>query len=209
MTKEQLALKYGEEKVFVVSKEQYGDIPDGLHLDEAYNESFIKKLHDDGFFVYRKDAEYNPDYLQLIPYVLIMNGNKPFVAKRIGGDERLIGKLSLGMGGHINPEDQTSPASVKMYENNIRRELSDEELHIDLEKTISLDYIGIIRYTDPNDVISQDHLGLFYVLNTSDDTVSIKESDKLEGGFWIPNDVRDHVSNTESWSRIIVESYLK
>lgn len=208
MTREQLALKYGDEKVFVVKSSEYGDISDGVHPVSQYGLDFIQRLVEDGFFVLRKDAEYNHDYIQLIPYVLIMNEGRPFVAKRIGGDERLIGKLSLGMGGHINPEDQQEPKSISLYQHNIIRELSDEELHIDLGKTKSLTYKGIIRYTDPSDIISQDHLGLFYVLDTSDSEVSIKESDKLEGSFLPPEEVVSQVSSTESWSRLIVEHYL-
>lgn len=208
MTKEQLAKKYGEEKVYVVNKADYDYIGEGLHEKNSATANLVQEFLDKGFFVYRKDAEYNPEYLQLIPYVLIKHNSQYLVAKRTGGDERLIGKISLGMGGHINPEDE-GETKEDLFINNMNRELSKEELFLDTKLTRSLEFVGLIRHTDPKDIISQDHLGLFYVLETLDSNVGIKEEDKLEGGLVDVQEIIEQVDKSESWSRIIIHEYIK
>lgn len=203
MNKEQLALKYGNEEVLVVNKSDFNYIKDGL---SPFDQELLDKLKSEAFFVLRKDAEYNPEYIQLIPYVLIKNEERYFAVKRTAGDERLVGKISIGMGGHINPIDKVGETDVLV--NNIKRELSDEELHIDLSLTNSIEPVGFLRYTDPNDIVSQDHMGIFYLLDTRDSNVSIKETDKMVGGLWTKEEIVSSGKNSESWSRIIIEEFL-
>lgn len=51
----------------------------------------------------RCEAECDPAFKQVIPYVVIEH--KPsgmiFMTTRLGGDERLIGQASIGLGGHM------------------------------------------------------------------------------------------------------------
>ena len=83
MNKEQLALKYGNEEVLVVNKSDFNYIKDGL---SPFDQELLDKLKSEAFFVLRKDAEYNPEYIQLIPYVLIKNEERYFAVKRsVGG----------------------------------------------------------------------------------------------------------------------------
>lgn len=208
MNKEQLAAKYGDEEVFVLSKKEYFGFKNGI---TPISEDEMSKMIKDGFFVYRKDAEYNPDYLQIIPYVLIKHKDEYFTVTRIGGEERLIGKISLGMGGHINPEDMPSSeeGNLGILHNNIYRELEKEELHIDMSLTKELTLQGLIMFIHPTDIVSQDHIGAFYLLDTDDSNVSIKESDKLVGDFLPKEDLIALVDKSESWTRIIIEDFLK
>lgn len=204
LNKEQLRLKYKEEEVLVVDKKDYDFIPDGL---SKLDHNILNFILDAGKFVKRYNAEYNPEYLQIIPYVLIQHKDTYFAVKRTGGDERLIGMISLGMGGHINPEDAIEGKNI--LESNIIRELSDEELNIDLDKTVSCEPLGFIRYTNPEDVISQDHMGVFYLLVTEDENVTIKETDKMVGGFLTKEEIIEQGSKSESWSKILIEEFIK
>lgn len=204
MNKEQLAAKYGDEEVLVLNKENYNYIGDGLtHSD---NKEILEELLEESYFVFRKFAEYNPKYLQLIPYVLIQHEDTFFVVTRTGGDERLVGKVSAGMGGHINPEDEDD--GEKILTNNIERELK-EELFIDLSKTISCEYKGLLRYTDPDDIVSQDHMGVFYVLKTNDSKVRVKETEKMEGRFITKEEAASLIERSESWSHTLIKDYMK
>lgn len=203
MNQEQLEAKYGDEEVLVLTKEDFADIQDGLTHSE--NDEILEELLEESYFVFRKFAEYNPKYLQLIPYVLIQHEDTFFVVTRTGGDERLIGKVSAGMGGHINPEDEDD--GEKVLTNNIERELK-EELYIDLSKTISCEYKGLLRYTDPKDAVSQDHMGVFYVLKTSDAKVRVKETDKMEGKFITKEEASALLDKSESWSHTLISEYI-
>lgn len=54
----------------------------------------------------RADAESDPTYKQWIPYVLLRNAQGHLATyARQGGETRLHGCWSLGLGGHINPVD--------------------------------------------------------------------------------------------------------
>src|SRR5260370_32583771 len=57
------------------------------------------------FFIDRPTAEISPKYRQIIPYVIIRNAGDYFVLVRAPkqSETRLHHKVSLGIGGHINP----------------------------------------------------------------------------------------------------------
>src|SRR5687768_11211932 len=71
-----------------------------IHLDYLMHS---KKLH----YMDRKEAEVNPAFKQIIPYCVLSCDDKIFVYQRTkkGGDSRLHDLYSIGVGGHINPED--------------------------------------------------------------------------------------------------------
>ena len=60
-----------------------------------------------GFFVERDHAERNPALKQIIPYTVVQVEDRVLLLRRLrtGGERRLHDKLSIGVGGHINPVD--------------------------------------------------------------------------------------------------------
>ena len=56
----------------------------------------------------RPEMEEDPSYRQIIPYVVLTRGDEVLVLRRLkkGGEKRLHGLLSIGVGGHINPVDE-------------------------------------------------------------------------------------------------------
>ena len=61
----------------------------------------------DGFFLRRGDAEEDPTHKQVIPYLVLRDGERWFLMRRTqaGGDARLHDLWSIGVGGHLNPGD--------------------------------------------------------------------------------------------------------
>ena len=61
----------------------------------------------EGFFVRRGDAEQDPGTKQVIPYLVLRDGERWFLMRRTrgGGDARLHDRWSIGVGGHLNPGD--------------------------------------------------------------------------------------------------------
>ena len=59
----------------------------------------------------RAQAETNPDFKQIIPYVMITDGKSilHYVRGKKAGEQRLVAKGSIGIGGHINDEDYKEP----------------------------------------------------------------------------------------------------
>lgn len=77
----------------------------------------------------RSELEENPDYVQLIAYAVLNNpSGQIWTYRRTGGDARLDGRYSVGVGGHVDQADD-SDELLATARNTLRREL-DEELVI-------------------------------------------------------------------------------
>lgn len=183
--------KYGNEQVLVTLRFSTSDIPDGFTQGQKYNNIFQTANK----FIYRYDAEYNLAVVQLIPYTLVTNTaeDKLFVTERIAGEERLQQKLSLGSGGHVNPEDFSDDTLLTAAV----RELN-EELEISLKEKP-------VRYGTVRDFNSttDDHLGLVFVVHS--DNVQVKEKDILKGQWFNMSDLVDNFYKLESWAKLIAD----
>src|SRR5438067_9190960 len=80
-------------------------------------------------YLNRSEAELDKRYKQLIPYVLLICGDKILRYRRgkAGGETRLHGLYSVGIGGHISEEDHGLFTSERAgYQEGMRRELVEE-----------------------------------------------------------------------------------
>jgi len=149
------------------------------------------------FFLDRPIAEISPEYRQIIPYVLIRNDEHYFVLKRTPKqtESRLHHKLSLGIGGHINPGHSLLEG--------LRKEL-DEEVHIGAN--YDMDFIGIIN--DSSTDVGRVHLGAAYVLDVGSREVSVKETEKMTSEWMARSALRDARAVMESWSQIVYDEFI-
>ena len=118
------------EFVYVVKRHDLFErrFPHGLEvLDEAATADVTGRIRARGFFVERRHAETDATLKQIIPYCVVVRGGDVFLTRRTskGGDARLFGKRSIGIGGHINPVDGADVLAL-----GLRREI-EEELTID------------------------------------------------------------------------------
>ena len=116
------------------------------------------RLH--GRYLGRPTAEENPDFKQLIPYVVLRDGASVFLMERTdaGGDARLHGKASIGVGGHLNPvDDGTDPLLA-----GLRREWA-EELLADWEPYFRL--VGLLN--DDSNPVGAVHLGVVFTVGAA------------------------------------------
>jgi len=149
------------------------------------------------------NAEVNTDYKQPIPYVLIKRGNEIYTYERLsgGGEARLHNQLSLGVGGHMNPEEGNFQEVLMI---NLNREL-EEELNIQ-SSTRNLEFIGLIN--DDLNEVGKVHLGILAILELSDDAVvTVQEVEQLKG-YWLTIEElkqSDTYDRLESWSQIAVD----
>lgn len=155
--------------------------------------------------VAENNAESNRDYKQPIPYPVIMRGDSVFVMERLekGGESRLHGKLSVGAGGHMNPEDGISDIN-ELVDINLQRELQ-EELSIGKGKTKS-SVLGLIN--DDSDEVGQVHLGILVKIEVPKYTkVEVKETDQLKGSWMTLEQLKqeDTHSRLENWSKMAVD----
>jgi len=176
----------------------------GKELEEEEVLDRIKRL---GFFVEREYAERTPSLKQVIPYSLVVRGGQILSLRRTkkGGEARLHDKLSLGVGGHVNPEDQPADsdgAQGDLLARATHREVVEEELF--LEGPYALSRVGLIN--DDSTSVGAVHVGLVQVI-TVEGPVSVRETDQLEGSFvpWEELQLQlDAGANFETWSSLLI-----
>jgi predicted NUDIX family phosphoesterase len=197
--KKKLMDKYQDEKVYVVPFESVTQIKDKF----TPSDNPIKALdsYDKlGRYILRYDAEYNPAFQQLIPYVLITDksGEKFYVSKRIAGDKRLLKNYSLGFGGHINPCD----GSLSVILTALHRELN-EELDMNMIED-SIEFLGHVRDLTST---TPDHLGFVFTVKAK--KVKIKEKDKLKGLWMTKQELIDNYFYFEGWAKHIIDYFFE
>ena len=153
----------------------------------------------EGAFRPRAEVEADPAWKQVIPYPVLRDGEAWYLMRRTkaGGDARLHDRYSIGVGGHINPEDGGLDGDLTAA---LRREWH-EELVVDFVP--SFRFVGLLN--DDTTPVGQVHLGLVYEGDAAGRPVAIRETDKLSGGFVTAGEVAAVSDRLETWSRIAFE----
>jgi predicted NUDIX family phosphoesterase len=154
-----------------------------------------------GRFMDRPIAEENPAFKQLIPYVVVRDETLIYLMERTaaGGDARLHGKASIGVGGHLNSVDEGEDPLT----DGLRREWS-EELVADWEPRFQL--VGLLN--DDSNPVGSVHLGVVFEVEAAGRRVEVRERDKLTGRFATAAEVRAAWDRMETWSRLVAEHLL-
>jgi predicted NUDIX family phosphoesterase len=149
-----------------------------------------------GRFMDRPLAEEDPAFKQLIPYVVLRDGGLVYLMERTdaGGDARLHGKASIGVGGHLNPVDLGEDPLT----DGLRREWS-EELVADWEPQFRL--VGLLN--DDSNPVGSVHLGVVFEVEAAGRLVEVRERDKLTGRFATEDEIRAAWDRMETWSRLV------
>ncbi len=195
-----------EEQVLVIERkviEQVGMF-NGIKFDvEQYlDEMFARGVPK---FMNRSEAEENPDYKQLIPYVIMSHRGKylSYVRGKRAGETRLVGCRSIGIGGHINPPDDM-PLFYKnfypAYINAVDREVA-EEVNVE---TAHSNHIVALLNDDSNEVGSV-HLGVVHFWNLNEPKVSKREQMITQMSFMSPDELQKEKETLETWSGICVD----
>jgi len=157
-------------------------------------------VREHGLFLDRSIAEMDPTHQQLIPYVVVRDGSRIFLMQRTdaGGDARLHGKASIGVGGHLNPMDEDDDDPLMA---GLRREWA-EELEADWEPDFSL--LGLLN--DDSNRVGAVHLGVAFTVEAGGRSVAVREREKLSGSFVEADVVRAAWSRLETWSQLVADA---
>lgn len=207
------------EFVFVVPREKlfpehypHGVVFFGEGLDEAATRTI---WCEHGFFVERAYAERTPSLKQVIPYTVVTRGGEVLLLARTkhGGDARLHDKLSIGVGGHVEPRDlpvrshhgpgPEGSGGGDPVPNATRREVLEEELAV--SGTYTLTTVGLLN--DDSNAVGAVHVGLVQVLEVEGD-VQVREHDTLRGSFETPAELQRRLAdgaNFETWSSLLLQ----
>jgi predicted NUDIX family phosphoesterase len=180
----------------------------------ALEERFWSSVEHHGHFVERAYAERTPSLKQVIPYsIVVRRGTAPggevlrLRRTRRGGEIRLHDKLSIGVGGHINPVDARSATDEETSRRACiaratRREVVEEELSV--EGPWEVTDVGLLN--DDTNPVGAVHVGLVQVV-TVEGSVAVRETDQLEGSFASLDELRRELAggaNFETWSSLLI-----
>ncbi|MDB6065581.1 MAG: hypothetical protein JWR26_1789 [Pedosphaera sp.] len=153
-------------------------------------------------YLNRSDAEQDRRYKQLIPYVLIICNDRILRYRRGkgGGESRLHGLYSVGVGGHISEEDHGLFSSGPGYHEGMRRELM-EEVEIDEAKDAAVAVIN-----DDSTEVGYVHFGVVHIMHVADETIANRRSGIVSPEFVPMSEAVKDTAGYESWSRFCLEN---
>ena len=150
-------------------------------------------------FLPRSAAETDLNYRQIIAYVTFCREDEVFCTRRLnrGGETRLHGLLSLGMGGHINDSDEEGDGGT--FRRGLEWELREEAFFTPVGEPVPL---GVIK--DDSVEVGRYHLGFAFTLEVTD--AAVRETEKLEG-FWVKRSRLPTLrGQMETWSQIVMDA---
>ena len=186
------------EQVMVVEREALSSFLVERGLVQEETDQVLDIIVERHFFLDRPTAEVSPQYKQIIPYVLIRRGQSWFLLQRTQKqtEARLHHKLSLGIGGHINPD---TPDLL----DGLQKELEEE---VEIDGDYDLTFAGILN-DDTTDVGSV-HLGAVYVLDAHDANVTVRETEKMTGRWAAAGELPALRERMETWSQIVYDAVI-
>ena len=199
-------MKTTEENVLVVRRSLFDELGafHGLNFEpQKYLDAFLSRGNN--FFLPRAEAEIKPAYKQIIPYALIAFQDKVvyYVRGKKAGEQRLVAKGSIGIGGHMNETDESLFAmDEQAYRAGVEREVN-EEIKID---TPFEDRIVALLNDDTTEV-GRVHLGIVHVFKLLEPKVEKREAMITNLAFLSREELVSRRENLETWSQLCVDAF--
>lgn len=154
----------------------------------------------------RASVESDERYLQLIPYAVLRNAQgELWCYARRGGDTRLTGRHSCGVGGHVDHGDAGNSLPQTLAQA-LCREIA-EELSVSLSTSTTSTAPHALIY-EGHSAIGRTHLGILYVIDWQGADPCPPPDEALQSlGFIAPARLIDD-PRFELWSRLVAH-YLE
>lgn len=194
-----------EENILVVRRTLFDELGSfhGLNFEpEKYLGALLSRGNN--FFLPRGQAENDPQHKQIIPYAIIAHENRVlhYVRGKKAGEQRLVSKGSIGIGGHLNDTDESLFAwDEHAYRAGVEREVN-EEIAIDTPFT---DHIVALLNDDTTEV-GRVHLGIVHVFRLDEPKVLKREAMITNLTFLTQEELIARRENLETWSQICVDA---
>ncbi len=171
------------------------------------NSDVLKRIIQNGVFRKRKELEEDPSYKQIIPYAIISFVESFYLFKRTSKqtEKRLHNKLTLGVGGHMNPRNTTEPKDQYLI-NELKREFFEEVKLINACIIEDIEFIGFIN--DDTISVGTVHIGLLYNIHVSNKDVHINETDKMSASWIEKVKLANFYEGMETWTKITIDYYI-
>jgi predicted NUDIX family phosphoesterase len=185
------------------------------------NSGVLKRIVQKGLFLRRSELEEDPSFKQIIPYAIISvkepdppagggvrQSQSFYLFRRTSRqtEKRLLNKLSLGVGGHMNPNDSMD-SNEQYIINELKRELFEEVRLMNGCLIEDIEFIGFIN--DDTIPVGRVHIGLLYNIHVSNKEVYINETDKMTADWIDKSNFHELYEGMETWTKIAFDFYIK
>ena len=193
------------ENVLVVRRSLFDQLGSfqGLNFEpQKYLDAFLSRGNN--FFLPRPEAEINPAYKQIIPYALIAFENKMayYVRGKKAGEQRLVAKGSIGIGGHMNETDESLFAlDEAAYRAGVEREVNEE---IKIDSTFEDRIVALLN--DDTTEVGRVHLGIVHIFKLAEPKIEKREAMITGLTFLQREELLGRRETMETWSQICLDS---
>ena len=193
-----------QENVLVIKRSLFDRLGafQGLNFEpERYLGTLLSRGNN--FFLSRTAAEVDPDYKQIIPYAILAHDDRVlyYVRGKKAGEQRLVAKGSIGIGGHLNDRDESLFAwDEKAYRAGVEREVN-EEIHIGT----TFDDRIVALLNDDSTEVGRVHLGVVHVFKLDQPKVDKREAMITNLEFLTQDELLSRRDSLETWSQLCVD----
>ncbi|HEY2342636.1 MAG TPA: hypothetical protein VGH90_06390, partial [Chthoniobacteraceae bacterium] len=159
---------------------------------------------ENNFFMSRPAAETDPSFKQIIPYVLLVHEGRVlhYVRGKKAGEQRLVAKGSIGIGGHMNDGDEGLFALDRAaYDAGVQREVGEE-----LKVETAYRNRAVALLNDDSNEVGRVHLGVVHVFTLESDQVRKGEAMITDLQFLDREQLAARRESMETWSQICFDS---
>src|SRR6266571_2748474 len=194
-----------DENILVIKRSLFDELGafQGLNFEpKKYLDAILSRGNN--FFLGRGRAEKDPTHKQIIPYVLLTHGDKVlfYVRGKKAGEQRLVAKGSIGIGGHMNESDESLFAlDEAAYRAGVEREVAEE---IKIEAKFDDRVVALLN--DDSNEVGQVHLGVVHVFKLAEPNVEKREAMITNIAFLDKNKLMTRRDSLETWSQICLDS---
>lgn len=195
-----------DEQVLVIQRSLFDKLGafQGLAFDvERYTEAMFAPGA--ASFRPRGEMEQDPSFKQIIPYVLMMHEGRllSYVRGKRAGETRLVGRRSLGIGGHINPQDDAPLFEADFcatYQAAVQREVAEE---VEVRSGYTDRVVALLN--DDSNEVGQVHLGVVHLWQLETADVVKREQMITQVEFLDAGQLQAVKEEMETWSALCVD----
>src|SRR3989440_2180185 len=194
-----------DENVLVVRRSLFDELGSfhGLNFQpEKYLGALLSRGNN--FFLPRAQAENDPAHKQIIPYALIAHGDTVlhYVRGKKAGEQRLVAKGSIGIGGHLNDTDESLFAwDEHAYRAGVEREVNEE---IKIESRFEDRIVALLN--DDTTEVGRVHLGIVHVFKLAEPKVEKREAMITNLNFLTREELLQRRDALETWSQYCLDA---
>jgi predicted NUDIX family phosphoesterase len=194
-----------DENVLVIKRSLFDELGNfhGLNFEpQKYLDALLSRGNN--FFLPRAKAENDPTHKQIVPYAIITHGGTVlhYVRGKKAGEQRLVAKGSIGIGGHMNDADESLFAwDEEAYRAGVEREVNEE---IKIDSPFEDRIVALLN--DDTTEVGRVHLGIVHVFRLAEPKVEKREAMITNLAFLTKEELRARRDSLETWSQICVDS---